>query len=99
MANVPSTSPSFEMSGSDQAAENPCLRLKSRASSGQCGSLEMFGTITLCFVNAAAPQEPLSGPHPQGVMAALNVAGTGGPAHGDSHSPSIRQTMDVTGEA
>jgi hypothetical protein len=36
----------------------------------------MLGTITLCFVNAAAPQEALSGPILQGVMAALNVSGT-----------------------
>src|ERR1700704_255111 len=99
MANVPSTSPSFEMSGSDQAAENPWLRVKSRASSGHRGSLEIFGTITLCLVNAAAPQEALSGPIRQGVIAALNVAGTCGPAHGTSHSPLIKQTIDVTGGA
>src|SRR5258706_11883597 len=95
MANVPSTSQSVEMSGSDQAAENPWLRAKSRASSGHRGSLEIFGTITLCLVNAAAPQEALSGPILQGVMAALNVAGTGGAAHGDSHSPSIKQNNYV----
>jgi hypothetical protein len=64
------------MSGSDQAAENPWLRVKSRASSGHRGSLEIFGTITLCLVNAAAPQEALSGPIRHGVIAALNVAGT-----------------------
>jgi len=58
----------------------------------------MSGTITLCFVNAAAPQEALSGPIRQGVMAALNVAGTCGPAHGTSHSPFSKQTIEVTGE-
>src|SRR5260221_2972302 len=68
------------MSGSDQAATKPWLRVKSRASSGHRGSLEIFGTITRCLVNAAAPQEALSGPIRHGVMAALNVAGAGGPA-------------------
>src|SRR5207248_7128537 len=91
------TSPPFEISGSDQAAETPWLRAKSRASSGHLGSLEIFGTITLCLVNAAAPQGALSGPIGQGVMAALKAAGTCGPAHGDSHSPFIRQTIAVTG--
>lgn len=87
------------MSGSDQAAAKPCLRVKSRASSGHRGSLEISGTITVCLVNAAAPQEALSGPIRQGVMAALNVVGTRGPAHGDSHSPFIKQTIEVTGGA
>src|SRR5258706_12252084 len=99
MANVHSTSPSCEISGSDQAAENPWLRVKSRASSGHRGSFEIFGTITLCLVNAAAPQEALSGPIRQGVMAALNAAGTCGPAHGVSDSPSIKQTIELTGGA
>jgi hypothetical protein len=57
------------MSGSDQAAENPWPRVKSRASSGHRGSSQIFGTITLCLVNAAAPHEALSGPIRQGVMA------------------------------
>src|SRR5258708_8575685 len=96
MANVPSTSPSVEMSGSDQAAENPWLRAKSRASSGHRGSFEIFGTITLCLVNAAAPQEALSGPIRQGVMAALNAAGTCRPAHRDSAPPSLQQTIQGT---
>src|SRR3984893_18102780 len=86
------------MSGSDQAAMKQWLRVKSRASSGHRGSLEIFGTITRCLVNAAAPQEALSGPIRQGVMAALNVAGTCGPAHGTSHSPFSKQTIEVTGE-
>src|SRR5258708_39796071 len=95
MANVPSTSPSVEMSGSDQAAENPWLRAKSRASSGHRGSFEIFGTITLCLVNAAAPQEALSGPIRQGVMAALNVAGERGAAHGGNHTPVFKQNIKV----
>src|SRR4029077_12555693 len=87
------------MSGSDQVAENPWLRVKSRASSGHRGSVEIFGTITLCLVNAAAPQAAPPGPIRQGVMAALNAAGMWGPAHGDSHSPFIKQTIEATGGA
>src|SRR5260370_3613688 len=83
------------MSGSDQAATKPWLRVKSRASSGHRGSLEIFGTITRCLVNAAAPQEALSGPIRHGVMAALNVAGTCGPAHGPNHSPFSKQTNEI----
>src|SRR5258708_23963369 len=86
------------MSGSDQAATKPWLRVKSRASSGHRGSLEIFGTITRCLVNAAAPQEALSGPIRHGVMAALNVAGTCGPAHGPSHSPVSKPTIKRTEE-
>src|SRR5258706_10442569 len=96
MANVPSTSQSVEMSGSDQAAENPWLRVKSRASSGRRGSLEIFGTITLCLVNAAAPQEALSGPILQGGMAALNVAGAAGAAPRAPPTPSPAQTNQLT---
>src|SRR5258708_24653331 len=58
------------MSGSDQAAQNPWFRAKSRDLSGHRGSLEISGIITRCFVNAAVPQEPLLGPIGQGVMAA-----------------------------
>src|SRR5260370_35764109 len=94
MAKVPSTSPSFEMSGSDQAAEKPWPKVKSRASSGHRGSLEISGTITLCLVKAAAPQEALSGPIRQVVMAALNVAGAQGPTNcSDATTPAPTTTL------
>src|SRR5229473_58170 len=66
------------MSGSDQAAQNPWLKAKARASSGHRESLEISGIITRCFVKAAVPHEPLLGPIGQGVMAAANAAGTRG---------------------
>src|SRR2546430_17737581 len=75
------------MSGSDQAAQNPLVRARSRASSGHRGSLEISGMTTRCFVNAAVPQEPLLGPIGQGVMAVVNAAGTGGAAPGQSCLP------------
>jgi len=83
------------------AAQTPWFRAKSRASSGHRGSLEISGIITRCFVKAAVPQEPLLGPIGQGVMVALNAAGTRGPALGISCflSGSIKQTIEVTGEA
>src|SRR5258707_5179565 len=87
------------MSGSDQAAMKPWLRVKSRASSGHRGSLEIFGTITRCLVNAAAPQEALSGPIRQGVMAALNVAGRRGPKHSYPPSPLLKPTNHNNGRA
>src|SRR5258708_33316354 len=85
------------MSGSDQAAAKPCLRVRSRASSGHRASLEMSGTITLRLVYAAAPQDALSGPICQGVIAALNVAGTFSPAHGVDNLPLIKQNNEVNG--
>src|SRR5258708_27105558 len=99
MQKVPRTSPSFEMSGSDQAARTPLIRAKSRASSGHRGSLETSGIITRCFVNAAVPQEPLLGPIGQGEMAALKAAGTPGPAPGNNCFPSlsIKQTIEIAG--
>src|SRR5579859_7538883 len=96
---VPRTSPSLETSGSDHAAPNPWPWAKSRASSGHRGSLEVSGMITRCFVNAAAPHGPLLGPIVQDLIAALIVAGTRGPANGDSRSPSFKQISEVTGEA
>jgi hypothetical protein len=53
------------------------------------------------LINAAVPQEPLLGPIGQGVMAALNAAGTPGPATGNNCflSESIKQTIDVAGGA
>src|SRR5258708_5015777 len=101
MQKVPRTSPSFEMSGSDQAARNPLIRAKSRASSGHRGSLETSGIITRCFVNAAVPQEPLLGPIGQGEMAALKAAGTPGPAPRNNFFPSvsIKQTIELAGGA
>src|SRR5258708_34615138 len=89
MQKVPRTSPSFEMSGSDQAARNPLIRAKSRASSGHRGSLETSGIITRCFVNAAVPQEPLLGPLAQGDMAALKAAGTQTPGPGTTSFPPV----------
>src|SRR5258708_30089169 len=85
------------MSGSDQAAQNPWIRAKSRASSGHRGSLEMSAIITRCFVNAAVPQEPLSGPIGQGVIAAVNAAGTPGPRPGTKRFPSraLQQTIGI----
>src|SRR6266403_1352206 len=89
------------MSGSDQDAQNPWFRAKSRASSGHRGSLEISGMITRCFVNAAVPQKPLLGPIGQGVMAVVNAAGTWGPAPGNSCFPStsIKQTIEVAAGA
>src|SRR5712692_5965527 len=87
------------MSGSDQAARTPFLNATLRNSSGHFGSLEMSSIITRCFVKAAVPHEPRLGPIRHGVMAALKVAGTRGPAHGDSHSPFTKQTIEVTGGA
>src|SRR5258706_13121572 len=87
------------MSGSDQAAQNPWFRAKSRALSGHRGSLEISGIITRCFVNAAVPQEPLLGPIGQGVMAAVSAAGIWGPAPGNSSLPFgfLKQTLEGTG--
>src|SRR5260370_13247785 len=89
------------MSGSDQAAQNPWFRAKSRAPSGHRGSSEISGIITRCFVNAAMPQEPLLGPIGQGVMAAVSAAGRIGAAPGTSALVSryIKQTMELTGGA
>jgi hypothetical protein len=57
----------------------------------------MSAIITRCFVKAAVPQEPLLGPIGQGVMAAVNLAGTLGPALGNSCLPSgsIKQTIEA----
>src|SRR5260370_22515839 len=101
MQNVPRTSPSFEMSGSDQAAQNPWTRANSRASSGHRASLEISGITTRCFVNAAVPQEPLLGPIRQGVIAAVNAAGTPGPAPGHRSFPSAftNQNIEAAGGA
>src|SRR5258708_39855763 len=89
------------MSGSDQAAQNPWSRAKSRDLSGHRGSLETSGIITRCFVKAAVPQEPLLGPIGQGVIASVNAAGTRGEAHGNNCFPSgsIKQTIEVAGGA
>src|SRR2546422_11484964 len=85
------------MSGSDQAAQNPWVRAKSRASSGHRGSLEISGMTTRCFVNAAVPQEPLLGPIGQGVMAVVNAAGKWGAGPGKSCLPasSIKKTIET----
>src|SRR3954470_14194121 len=97
MQKVPRTSPSLEISGSDQAAQTPCPKARPRASSGQRGSSEISGMITRFFVNAAVPQEPLLGPIGQGVMALANAGGTWGPAMGNSWLParSVKQTNEV----
>src|SRR5258707_11097185 len=89
------------MSGSDQAAQNPWFRAKSRALSGHRGSLEISGIITRCFVNAAVPQEPLLGPIGQGVMAAVSAAGIIRPGPGDTSLPSRpnKQTTETNGGA
>src|SRR2546427_6726864 len=89
------------MSGSDQAAQNPWVRAKSRASSGHRGSLEISGMTTRCFVNAAVPQEPLLGPIGQGVMAVVNAAGREVAAPGDSRLPAsfLEQTNETTAGA
>src|SRR5258708_13779496 len=89
------------MSGSDQGAQNPWFRAKSRALSGHRGSLEISGIITRCFVNAAVPQEPLLGPIGQGVMAAVSAAGIRGPPPRTTSFPSpfIKQNIEVTGGA
>src|SRR5258708_36116805 len=87
------------MSGSDQAAQNPWFRAKSRALSGHRGSLEISGIITRWFVNAAVPQEPLLGPIGQGVMAAGRAAGICGTSPGEtSLAPgSLEPAMVATG--
>src|SRR5260221_13632106 len=89
------------MSGSDQAAQNPWFKAKSRASSGHRGSFEISGIITRCFVNAAVPQEPLLGPIGQGVMAAVSAAGRLGATPGTSPFPSgfIKQNLELKGGA
>src|SRR5277367_4397452 len=99
--NVARTSPSPEMSGSDQAAQTPLLKARFRTSSGHRGSLETSVIITRCFVKAAVPQEPLLGPIGQGVIAAVYAAGTRGAAHGNNCFPSgsIKQTIEVAGGA
>src|SRR5260370_24925456 len=82
--------------GWQQVARMPLLKPRLRKSSGHFGSLEMSSIIARCFVKAALPHEPLLGPIRHGVMAALKVAGTRGPAQGDSHSPSTKQIIEVT---
>src|SRR6266702_3515724 len=73
---------------SDQAARSPCARATSRDCVGGApahrGSLATSEMMTRSLRKAAVPQEPMSGPTVNGVMARVQAPGTRAPAAGHS---------------
>src|ERR1700730_6527547 len=101
MANVPSTSSSFERRGCDQAARRPWRNATSRQLPAGLAdhnrSVEMSELITGSFRNAAVPHEPMHGPILSGLIASVHPLGTRRPAAGHNLSPSesISRTEEI----
>src|ERR1700686_2444991 len=101
MANVPSTSSSFERRGCDQVARRPWRNATSRRLPAGLAdhnrSLEMSEFLTGSFRNAAVPHQPVHGPILNVLMASVHPLKTRRPGEGHNLSPSesISRTEEI----